>query len=350
MKTTAIICEFNPLHSGHKRLLDYARTLSDKVICIMSGNFTQRGLPACCDKYARARHALLAGADLVVELPTVFAVASAENFAYGGVSIANALGVDYLLFGSECGDINKLTNCAKLLLDEETNRQIALEVKKGVSYPRAVANAVKSDVLDKPNNVLAIEYLKAMLATKSAITSVTITREDNYNGQGQQFTSSKALRESKELRNKYSYDYVTQNIDDELEARFGTVATSIIAMKTCEEMANIEGVTEGIENRIFAANKAQGYDKFLEEIKTKRYTRLRLQRVVLNAILNISKSDVNAAKLSEISVKALAVKTDATALLAKVNNNVDELTQRADRLYYSICAATPPTKLIKLKD
>lgn len=348
MKTTAIICEFNPLHSGHKRLLDYAKTFSDKVICIMSGNFTQRGFPACCDKYARAKHALIAGADLVVELPTVFSVASAENFAYGGVSIANKLGVDYLLFGSECGNIDILTNCAKQLLDEDTNKQIAREVKKGVSYPKAVATAVESDVLDKPNNVLAIEYIKAIITTQSTVTPVTIKREDNYNGLGEEFTSSKALRENKELRKTHTYDYVAQDIDDNIEGRFKAVATSILAMKTCDEMANIEGVTEGIENRIFAVNKSQGYDKFLEEIKTKRYTRLRLQRVVLNTVLNICKSDVDKAKRSEIPVKALAVRGDAVTLLAGINNNVDELTQRADRLYYSISPATPPTKLIKL--
>ena len=96
MNLAAIICEFNPLHTGHKRLIDYAKTVADKVVCIMSGNFTQRGLPACADKYARAKHAVMAGADIVVELPTVFATASAENFAIGGVSIANKLNATVL--------------------------------------------------------------------------------------------------------------------------------------------------------------------------------------------------------------------------------------------------------------
>ena len=97
MKLAAIICEFNPLHTGHKRLIDYARSVADKVVCIMSGNFMQRGLPACADKYARARHAILAGADLVVELPVAFATASAENFAFGGIAAVKRLGADCLV-------------------------------------------------------------------------------------------------------------------------------------------------------------------------------------------------------------------------------------------------------------
>lgn len=348
MKTTAIICEFNPLHSGHKKLIDYAKTIGDKVICIMSGNFTQRGMPACCDKYSRARHSVLSGADLVVELPTVFATASAENFAHGAILIANKLEVNYLLFGSECGNIDKLTSCAQMLLDKEVNEQIAREVKKGVSYPKAVANVVKLDVLDKPNNVLAIEYIKALIATKSTITPVTIAREDNYNGQTGEYASSKALRENKELRKKFTYDYVSNDVDDDIEARFGAIATSLLALKSNEELSEIEGVTEGIENRIVAANKSQGYDCMLDDIKTKRYTRLRLQRIVLNSILNITKNDVIEAKNGEAAIKALAVKSDATALLSKTNGKTDPLTQRADRLYYSLTTATPPTKLVKI--
>lgn len=348
MKITAIICEFNPLHTGHKKLIDYARTFSDKVICIMSGNFTQRGLPACCDKYLRAKHALLAGADLVVELPTIYATASAENFAYGGVSIANKLDVDYLLFGSECGNIDELTSCAKLLLSEEVNEQIANEVKKGVSYPKAVANAVNSPILEKPNNVLAVEYIKALITSKSTITPLTITREDNYNGEARQYASSGTLRNNSALRKTYTYEYVSQDIDDNIEAKFGAVATGILALKSAKELTEIEGVSEGIENRIFSADKSQGYDKMLEQIKTKRHTRLRLQRIILNTILNITKRDVTDAKQSDITIKPLAIKSDSTTLLSKTNGEVDELTQRADRLYYSMSRSTSPQKLIKI--
>lgn len=348
MITTAIICEFNPLHSGHKKLLDYAKTFSDRVVCIMSGNFTQRGLPACCDKYKRAKHALIAGADLVVELPTVFATASAENFAYGAIAIADKMHADYLLFGSECGDIDKLAECAKKLLNAEVNRQIADEIKKGVSYPKAVANAINSSILEKPNNVLGIEYIKALITAQSKIKPITVTREDNYNNAPNKYASSGALRTDVSLREKYTFNYVIKDLDDEIEKKFGQAATSILALKTPEELRSIEGVSEGIENRIFSADKSQGYEKMLEEIKTKRYTRLRLQRIVLNAILNVTKEYAKSAKSSDVATKALAVKSTAAELLALTNGCIDELTQRADRLYYSLSTATPPQKLIKI--
>lgn len=348
MKTTAIICEFNPLHTGHKRLIDYAKTFSDKVICIMSGNFTQRGLPACCDKYARAKHALKAGADLVVELPTVFATAPAENFAYGGVKIASELGADNLLFGSECGDIEAICDCARKLLDKDANRRIAEEIKKGVSYPKAVANAVKSDLLDKPNNVLAIEYVKALLQSNCSIVPLTLTREDNYNGEPNEYASSAALRTNVDLRQKFTYEYVLSDVDDNVERRFGEVACSVVALKTREELREIEGVSEGIENRIYASDKSLGYDKMLEQIKTKRYTRLRLQRIILNAVLNLTQKEATRSRNSPIPLNALAVKSDYCSILSKTNGITDEITQRADRLYYSMSASKPPLKLVKL--
>ncbi len=350
MKTTAIICEFNPLHSGHKKLIDYAKTFSDRVVCIMSGNFTQRGLPACCDKYARAKHAVLAGADLVVELPTIFAAASAENFAYGGVAAASKLPADFLLFGSECGDIKQLTDCANALLDKDVNRKIADEIKKGISYPKAVSNIVKTPLLNKPNNVLAIEYIKNIITAKSRITPITLIREDNYNSlQTEQYASSAALRADKKLRKKFTYDYVSQDINDEIEDKFGTIACGIISLKTPDEMHDIEGVSEGIENKIFASNKSNGYNTMLEEIKSKRYPRLRLQRTILNIILNISKERVTAAKNTAVCICPLAVKSTSAAMLAFTNKCPDEITQRADRLYYTMSTVAPPSKLIKME-
>lgn len=348
MKNTAIICEFNPLHSGHKLLIDYAKSISDYVICIMSGNFTQRGMPACCNKYLRAKHALLAGADLVVELPIVFATAAAENFAYGGVSICNKLGVDNLLFGSECGDIGKLTDYAKLLLDKNVNKQISEEVKRGVSYPKAVSNAVNTPILNKPNNILAIEYIKSLILSKSDITPLTITREDNFNGEPSKYASSGALRTNSELRTTYTYDFVIKDIDDCIEEKFGAIAASMLSLKTPDDLRLIEGVSEGIENRIFNAIKSQGYNKMLDEIKTKRYTRLRLQRIVLNSILNLTKEDVKRSKQNEIAVIPLAVKSAATPLLAYATGVADDITKRADRLYYSLTDAKPPKKLFKI--
>ncbi len=348
MTTTAIICEFNPLHSGHKKLIDYAKTFSDRIVCIMSGNFTQRGMPACADKYSRAKHAVLSGADLVVELPTIYAIASAENFALGGVQIANILKVNNLLFGSECGDISQLQECAVLLDDSNINRQIASELSKGVSYPKAVATALDSHILESPNNILAIEYLRAIKKTRSNIVPVTVKRENNYNGTPQQFASSAALRNDKALRNLYSYDFVSKDIDDSIELQYKGFATGILALYEKTQLSEIEGVIEGLENRIFNADKTCGYDKMIEEIKSKRYTRLKLQRIILNAILNITKETAEQSKQQKPEIKVLAVKSDKVNLLAGIENKSDKLTLKADRLYYSLSNKVPPTKLIKI--
>ena len=349
MKLAAIICEFNPLHTGHKRLIDYAKSLADKVVCIMSGNFTQRGLPACADKYSRAKHAVLSGADLVVELPTVYATASAENFAYCGIAIANKLGADCLVFGSECGSIDELKKCIDVINDAETDKRIQQEVQKGVSYPKAIALATGLELLSKPNNVLAIEYLKALRNTHSTITPFTLTREDNYNAEEpQQYASSMALRTNKQLRNKYTFDYVSQDIDDSIVEKYYQLVPSILAIASNEQLEQAEGVTEGLHNRIFKADKTKGYEHMIEEIKTKRYTRLKIQRVVLNQIIGITKDVVSNIKNNQPHIKVLAVKSSAVALLQNIENDADEITLKADRLYATLSGRTAPTKLIKI--
>lgn len=348
MKTTAIICEFNPLHSGHKKLIDYAKCISDRVICIMSGNFTQRGMPACCDKYLRATHAVKSGADLVVELPTIYATASAENFAYGGVAIADSLGVDSLLFGSECGDIDELRHCAKLLTDKDVNAKIARIMTTGTSYPTAVATAVGSDALNNPNNVLAVEYIRALQACKSSVLPVTIKRENNFNGEPTEYASSGYLRQNADDRDRYSYDFVIRDIDDAIENRFKEFAARAVSLLNAEQLAATEGVTEGLENRIFKADKSSGYDAMLEQIKTKRYTRMKLQRIILNAVLSVTKDAAVQSKNAQPRIRALAVHESAVTLLRNLDEETDELTRKADRLYYSLSASKPPQKLIKL--
>lgn len=336
-KLATIICEFNPLHTGHKRLIDFAKSLADNVVCIMSGNFTQRGLPACADKYARAKHAILAGADLVVELPTIFATSPAENFALGGVKIADKLGADLLVFGSECGDIEIIKRCAEEIDSEQTNKRIKEIVSTGVSYPKAVALATGSDILSKPNNVLAVEYLHALKKIKSAIIPVTLQREDNFNGdKAQQFASSAILRSNKSLFDAYSFDYVLDDIDWETEQNYKNIATSFVAVASKDKLEKIEGVSEGLHNRIYNCDKAHGYDRMIESIKTKRYTWMKIQRIVLNCVLDITR-DVAKENLSkDPNVNPLAVRSTSASLLALTDKKVDVITERADRLYATL--------------
>lgn len=349
MKIAAIICEFNPIHTGHKRLIDYAKKICDKVVCIMSGNFVQRGMPACADKFDRARHAILCGADLVVELPTIFATASAENFALGGVKMANQLGAHYLVFGSECGDIGKLSSIAKMLDDKNTNEQIQHYLAEGNSYPKAVSLAVGSDILESPNNTLAIEYIRAINKTNSNITPLTIERENNYNGQGVEFASSSALRKDKTLLNDFSFDFVAKDINGTIEQDYCNFVCNFLATKTASDLADIDGVIEGLNNKIAKAEKYLGYEVLMEQIKSKRYTRAKIQRVLLRSILGVTSADIEQAKNNQIATKVLAVKSTATTLLENCNDlPIDKFNQIADKLYLSFSGKKSPTKLQKI--
>ena len=200
VKVAGIIVEYNPFHNGHQYHIEEARRLTgaDYVIAVMSGNFVQRGTPAIIDKYSRTRMALNNGVDIVIELPVCYATGSAEYFAMGAVSILNKLGiVDYLCFGSECGDIGLLEETAGLLLEapEVYEEKLFSYVKEGLTYPAARSKAVEhifhlsgdpiafqkiSAVLSEPNNILGLEYIKALNKLSSSITPITITRHSAH--------------------------------------------------------------------------------------------------------------------------------------------------------------------------
>ncbi len=187
MKIIGIIAEFNPFHNGHARLLSFAKNelSADYVIAVMSGDFVQRGEPACQSRHARAKQALCAGFDAVLSLPVGISTASAEAFAEGGVRALSALGcVDTLLFGSESGNLNHLQSCAEALLGESPSRSETLKslLKSGDSYPKARAAAYPeyAGTLQHPNNILAIEYCKAIRKSGSSLRPCTLRREENY--------------------------------------------------------------------------------------------------------------------------------------------------------------------------
>lgn len=353
MTTAAIICEFNPLHTGHKRLIDYAKTIADNVVCVMSGNFTQRGMPACASKYDRARHAILAGADLVIELPTAFAISSAEDFATGGVMCANTINADYLLFGSECGDVQALKQCAESLQDTETNLLIKNYVSQGFSYPKAVGMATGSVLLNTPNNVLAVEYIKALMKTNSKAKPITIARHNDYNCSAPQngFASSTAIRNDDSLLAEFSFSFVAKDVSIAAEEKYKEFLPIALSAYQAKDYRDIYGVSEGIENRFLSADKAHGYEMMMEEIKTKRYTRLKLQRIALAKVLNMTKSDVAAAKECLPQLTPLAVKQGKEhllALLPTTTNATDELTARADSLYKALSGCHCPRTLQKI--
>ncbi|MEG2158951.1 MAG: nucleotidyltransferase family protein, partial [Clostridia bacterium] len=253
MKICGIICEYNPLHYGHIKLIDYAKSVADTVVCVMSGNFTQRGESAIADKYDRARHACLAGADLVIELPTIFATSSASDFAYGGISILQSINADYYAFGSECGDISLLNNCADCLNRDSTQLEIARLIDAGNNYPTACAYSLKKidqkyEIIDKPNNLLGIMYLSTAKQLSYKGIPLTIKRDDNYNNNNLEdiITSSSAIRNNLNSSNlsRYLPPYVDNlcNITD----KFNDYARLLLSTSNVQALRNTAQVTEGI--------------------------------------------------------------------------------------------------------
>lgn len=298
---TAVICEFNPFHNGHKYLLESAKNvLKEPVIAIMSGSFTQRGEVAVCDKFVRTKTALENGADLVLELPVVFSLSGAESFAKAGAEIASAFDcTNHLAFGSESGDCELLKKSAKAVCDERVQALVRDGMKSGGYYPRELESAVRtvfgdeiSSVLCEPNNILAVEYIKALDGTGIEPYSVARTGVAHDSRiADRDFASASHIREM--LRNgenakkyaPYIPDEITfpENLDRPLLYRLRTM--------TREAIARLPDVGEGLENRIAdAAAKCSTSSGIADFVKTKRYTHARIRRILACVLLGIEKS------------------------------------------------------------
>lgn len=294
----AVICEFNPFHNGHKYLLGRAAALTgEPVLAIMSGSFTQRGEAAVCSKFDRAAAALRNGADLVVELPTVYAVASAERFARGGVEIAKAFGARFLAFGCETDDLEALVSAARAAGDSEVNALIAERMKSGDYYPKAAEYAVRAVCGDKaaeavasPNNILAVEYLRAL--RDSGIAPLAIKRVGAAHDSAEErggFMSASALREM--LRaGKSIEDYAPETPEEiTLPSLLERALLFRLRSMTAESFKALPEVGEGLENRIVSAVKSgSSVEEILSALKTKRYTHARLRRILACAALDIT--------------------------------------------------------------
>ena len=313
MNFTAIICELNPLTIGHKKIIEEAKKLTNNpIICIMSGNFVQRGEPAILDKYTRANLATNAGADIVIELPTIFALSSAPDFAFGAIKFLNCIkNIEYLCFGSECGDINTLYK----LLDKtnsSSNNTAKTILDSGISVATAQC-AVLGDYA-KPNNILGIEYLKAIKQTNSHIRPLTIKREDNYKDNIINYTASAtALRKLIKEENFNELSKLAPQLNGINPLEYSNMSTFYklleFSIKTSNtfDLEKINGVSEGIENRIYNA-----YNQTLDPIKTiitKRYPEGKVKRILCCSLLKITKELINNAKETDCTyLKVLAVK------------------------------------------
>lgn len=305
MAVGAVICEYNPFHNGHKYMLDMMRKDGcDCIVSVMSGSFTQRGDVAVYSKFTRAKEALLGGADIVIELPSVWAVSSAQRFAKGGCDIIKALGcIDRVYFGSECGDINMLKKVANATLDEHANEKLKEFMDEGDYYPVALQKAVEevfgkeyADILSSPNNTLGIEYIKAIMGSGVEVrtikrTGVAHDSEDTTDT----IASASKIRELIYSSKDFS-PFIPEKANENNPAfsEYGQRALLMkLREKDAESLQDIADVTEGLENRIISAVKAHStIEEILSEIKTKRYTHSRLRRILICTLLGIKKEHI----------------------------------------------------------
>ncbi len=308
MKISALISEFNPFHKGHKFIIDKMRENgATHVVAVMSGNFVQRGECAVYSKWDRAKIALENGVDLVVENPLVFATASAQRFAFGGVGVIKGLGcVNELGFGSENGNIEELLKVSEIIESDCVSENIQKFLNNGYSYPKARQMAIEekfgsdlADIISEPNNILACEYLSECKKANLDIDFFTVKRnavEHDSKNEIDGFYSASLLREY--IRNNnLSEDIIFEKYRNECKAYDFTKLENAILVKlrsfTEGNFKNLPDVSEGMENRLFsAAQKACSINEFFELVKTKRYTLSRIRRICLYALLEIRKEDV----------------------------------------------------------
>jgi predicted nucleotidyltransferase len=301
-----IVAEFNPLHSGHKYLIDIAKNDGNDVAVVLSGNFVQRGDTAIIPKFKRAETALTAGADIVVELPVPWSMSTAQNFALGGVSQLVALGVDKLYFGSECGDINLLNRVAKLLLSDEFNAKIKEHVTENNTFSKIRSKLVgefldssAEEVLKNPNDTLATEYIMAAHRLGAKIEFSAIKRigaGHNANSDADGYSSSSLIRYAMLNNNKeYSKKYIPADIfsivDTALFSNISKLDLAIISrlkQLSLIEISKLPDISEGLCNVIYESIRTSyTFTELLGKIKSKRYTLARIRRILLCGFLCI---------------------------------------------------------------
>lgn len=363
---TGIIAEYNPFHNGHAYQIEQARLLTgcDFLVVVMSGDYVQRGAPAVFDKYTRARMALACGADLVLELPVACSCASAEFFASGAVSLLDGLGcVDFLCFGSESGDLQSLMEPARILAKESPVFQEALRrgLSLGLSFPAARKEAFRAcasnpDILDLPNNILGIEYLKALLQRESSIKPVTIKRE----GQGYHdtlldsgFASASGIRRFLKQEEaplsalpalKESLpDPVMEVLKDTLahtlpvwEEDFSTLLRYELLRQSASDLTRYADISPDLGRRLKnCADKFSSFSEFVALVKTKDVTYTRITRALFHILLNLTGEDTRNSVAMPYA-RILGFRKDHSRILGllKENSRIPIIPKAADYKTY----------------
>lgn len=357
MKICGIITEYNPFHHGHMLHLNSAKKLTnaDAIVCVMSGNFMQRGLPSIIDKWQRSKIAIDSGVDLVVELPTLFSLSSAEFFAQGAINILNKIpNTNYVFFGSEEGSTDLLNHCASLLAEESTELKnlIKSNLSSGTPYTIARANALYSLISNKTtvnkedffkfigssNNILGLEYTKALIRSNSQIKPLTFKRQsNNYNTKSLTgaISSATAIREAlkhntisnlKTVLPSASFNTLSSLVNSGYplvydEDMFPYIKYKILTNPNC--LTNIPECSEGLDNKIYKElPNATSLSDLITKVKSKRYTYTRISRILAQIYIGLDLFDINALRKSSINyIRVLGFNNTGREILKNMKNN-----------------------------
>lgn len=339
MKITGIVCEYNPMHNGHIYQIEKTRENgAAHIIAVMSGNFVQRGETALMEKHKRASLALKGGADVVIEIPVIYCLSSAEFYAKSAVSILDSLGcVNEISFGSECGDIDILSAAAEAMRNIPRDK-LEESMKKGMTYPAAAAGIVRerhggemADVISSPNNILAVEYINAIYALNSAITPFTVKRRgaehdsDSVSGKFSSASNIRKLIAGNESFERFAPDYIFsgyRNMADKGKLSDIKNLERIILYKLrtspLSELEQLPDVGQGLEYRLKQAEDSSTVRELLERVKTKRYTMARLKRILLNMLIGTTAADL---KILPPYARILALNESGREILSMCKNS-----------------------------
>lgn len=369
MRVAGIIAEYNPLHNGHVYHIEQTRAVTgcEYIIVVMSGDYVQRGEPAIADKFTRAQWALLAGADVVLELPTVYALCSAERFAYGGIRTLAATGIlDTLCFGSETPDLSALKQAADMLAHEPAlfREKLREQLSMGKSYPRARYDALQAcgaskevlAVLREPNSILGVEYIRFLSQLAENAVPVAIHRVGggyNESAMTGTYSSATAIREALNKKEPTAF----QSMPMYVGARFGPGGVPPISLLHAQqlilyalrrmsstELKLLPDVQEGMENILFrAAQNVTTLEALYDSLKSKRYTMARCKRISLSALLGITKSLLHDSMNEDAGyLRVLGFRREARPLLSLIGKKCTAplIMRRADCEHLSDHART----------
>ena len=333
MVNIGIIAEYNPFHNGHLYHINKIKEKfpDSRIILVMSGNFTQRADASIINKWDKTKICLNNNIDLVIELPFEFSCQSADIFAYGACNILNYLKVDYLVFGSESGDINYLKDIAKIQLKDEYEKLVKKYLDEGINYPTSLSKALTHfgyDNVDKPNDILGISYIRELIKLKSNIIPLTIKRTNDYNDKSLTDSISSATSIRENIKTKDVKNYVPKDVYKYLkkDLYFIEYYFPFLKYKILSEIDNLniyQTVDEGIENKIKKViYTSNSYEELINNIKSKRYTRNKIKRMLIHILVSFTKEE--AKKRKDIRyIRVLGFNKKGQEYLKEIKKSID---------------------------